>query len=207
MIDASHQMRWLVAALAALLLLTSGCASMVAVPLTGTEAPGAPSAEVAALASALPPAGASAWTSYTDPRLGYTISMPQDAEFTSGTSKAGIYTARIQFTLPGAAGYQGMVVRVEPNAQHQGIEQIARDLYRSNLLKEPPADLLQQLQTVTVAGLSGVQMGQGADFSLVVPFEDHVYIFAPVHGEATSETDPQALALFYQILATLRISR
>jgi hypothetical protein len=51
-----------------------------------------------------------------------------------------------------------------------------------------------------------VQLGAGPDFSLVVPFEDHVYIIAPVHDLATTAPDPRALALFYQILATLRIA-
>ena len=63
-------------------------------------------------------------------------------------------------------------------------------------------DLLQQLGGVSVVGLSGMQLGQGGDFSLVVPYEDHVYIIAPVDDVATTALDPQALALFYQILSS-----
>ena len=87
-----------------------------------------------------------------------------------------------------------------------GVEQIAQEIYRRDLLEEPPAEWLQQLGSVTVVGLSGVQLGRGPDISLVLPYDDRFYIIAPVHDLATTAPDPQALALFYQILATLRIA-
>jgi hypothetical protein len=160
---------------------------------------------IASVATALPGAAAG-WMTYVEPTLGYSLSFPEDVEFTYGTSKAGIYTARLQFTLPGVDGYQGMVLRVEPNPERRGIEQVAQEIYSRGLLSEPPADALQQFSDVTVAGLSGVQVGTGPDFSLVVPYEDYTYIIAPVHDVATTAADPQTIALFYEILSTLRIA-
>ena len=114
--------------LASLVLLAS-CATPAPSTTTSTPIP-APTA-IAAFATALPTIAAN-WTTYTDPVLGYSLSFPQDVEFTSGTSKAGVHTARLQFSIPGADGYQGMVLRVEPNPQHRGIEQIVGELYRRN---------------------------------------------------------------------------
>ncbi len=99
-----------------------------------------------------------------------------------------------------------MVLRVEPNPAGHGIEQIVQEIYRRNLLAAPPANWQQQLGGVTVAGLPGVQLGQGPDFSLVVPYGKYVYIIAPVHDTVTVALDPKALELFYQILATLKLS-
>jgi hypothetical protein len=36
----------------------------------------------------------------------------------------------------------------------------------------------------------------------LVPYEDRVYIFAPVHGAVANAVDPAALDLFYQVLRT-----
>ncbi len=185
-------------------LLLAACSP--AAPMVSQAAAPVPSEPtVSAVLTAVPTLSAG-WKTYTESTLAYSLSFPQDVEFTSGVSKAGVYTARLQFTLPGVDGYQGMVVRVEPNPAHKGIEQISQEIYRRNLLEEPPADLLQQLQSISVAGLSGVQLGAGGDFSLIVPYRDHVYIIAPVHDLATTALDPQALALFYQVLATLRLA-
>jgi hypothetical protein len=186
-------------------LLLTACSAPVPLPgRSPSRAASAPTA-VAALASAVPTLAAG-WTTYTDPVLGYSLSFPQDVDFTSGMSKAGVYTARLQFNVPGVDGYQGMVLRVEPNPEARGIEQVVEDLYRRSLMGDPPADWAAQLGAVTVAGLSGRQMGQGGDFSLVVPYQDRVYILAPVHDLTATALDPQALALFYQILGTLRMA-
>lgn len=190
------------------LFLLAACSAPAAMPSPSQATPEAvivPTA-VAALVTALP-ATAAAWTTYTEPGLGYSLSFPQDVEFSSGTSKAGVHTARLQFRVPGADGYQGMVLRVEPNPEGRDIEQVAQELYRRNWLEEPPADWLQQQDDVSIAGLSGVQLNWGHDFSLVVPYADHVYIIAPVHDTATTAISPEALALFYQVLATLKVAR
>ena len=50
---------------------------------------------------------------------------------------------------------------------------------------------------------TGVQVGAEGDFSLVLPYGDRVFIIAPVHDLVTTGLDPQALALFYEVLATL----
>lgn len=175
--------------------------------VSGTPPSGAlPSEPTVAAVLTDQPTLAPDWTTYTESTLGYSLSFPQDVDFSSGTSKAGIYTARLQFRLPETDGYQGMVLRVEPNPDGRGVEQIAEEVYRRNLLAAPPPDWRQQLGGITVAGLQGVRLGQGNDFSLIVPYEDHVYIIAPVHDTAATGIDPQALVLFYQVLATLRLS-
>jgi hypothetical protein len=193
------------------MLLLAACASSApaatlgdTLPASETSVPSQPLG-IVALETVLPGLPAT-WRTYTDANLGYTLRFPQDAEFTSGMSKAGIYTARLQFRVPGADGYQGMVLRVEPNPEGRGIEQIVQEIYRRNLLAEPPADWRQQLGGVTVAGLSGVQLGRGPDISLIVPAGGRIYIIAPVHGTATTAVDPKALELFYQILASLRLA-
>ncbi len=192
-----------------LLVLVLSAACTPAAPSVGARpagsSPSATGPAVAAVATALP-TWVARWQSYTEPTLGYSLAFPEDADFTSGASKAGVYTARLQFRIPGLEGYQGMVLRVEPNPERRGIEQVVQELYRRNLLADPPPDLLQQLSSVTVAGLSGVQLGQGGDFSLVIPYEDYVYIIAPGHDLAATAIDPQALALFYQVLSTLRFA-
>lgn len=165
-----------------------------------------PQATVGAIDTALP-AIAARWTTYTDAALGYSLSFPDDAEFSSGTAKNGIYTARIQFRIPGVDGYQGMVLRAEPNPQHAEIEALVQDIYRRGFPGEQPPAISSTTRPVTVAALPAIQIGEGGDFTLVVPYADYVYVIAPVHGLATTSIDPQALALFYQVLATLEIRR
>ncbi len=185
-------------------LLLSACTTAAPAPSVGPAAGSAgPAASVITTALPAAPAG---WQSYTEASLGYSLSFPQDVEFTSGTSKAGIYTARLQFSLPDVEGYQGMVVRAEPNPNRVGVEQVVEALYRRTRPGEPAGGWAQETMSATVAGLSGVQLGRGADFSLIVPYGDKVYIVAPVHDTATVALDPQALALFYQILATLKVA-
>lgn len=160
---------------------------------------------VPAIATAAPTALA-AWNTFSEPVLGYTLSYPTDTIITSGVSPAGVYTTRLQFRVPGVDGYQGMLIRVEPNPSGRGLEEVVARLYENYLLGEAPADLLATLPSATVAGLSAAQIGAGGDFSLVLPIEDYVYIIAPVHDMTTTGLDPRALELFYQILATLKVS-
>jgi hypothetical protein len=187
------------AACAGLVILSAGCA---------TRGP-----EVDALATAAPaiatvaPTAVAGWNTFTEPTLGYTLSYPQDAIIDSGVSPAGVYTTRLQFRIPGADGYQGMVVRVEPNPGGRGLEVALARLYSDYLMSEPPADLLAALPQKTIAGLAATQMGGADDFALVLPVGDYVYQIAPVHDMASTSMDPQALALFEQILGTLQVRR
>ena len=76
----------------------------------------APSVETAA--TALPTAltdVTAGWETYTDAEAGYTLRYPPGMHFSAGKSRAGVYTARLQFRIPGVQGYQGMLIRVEPN--------------------------------------------------------------------------------------------
>lgn len=168
--------------------------------------------DVAALPTVLPTAAAellAGWETYTDPAAGYTVRYPPGVHFSAGKSRAGISTARIQFRVPGVDGYQGMLIRVEPNPEGQGVEAAASAVYRRFIAAAEtglPADWFAGLEHVTVGGLAGVQVGHEGDFSLVVPYRDRLYIIAPVHDMAMTGLDPQALALFYQVLGTLEVA-
>ena len=164
-------------------------------------------ATLAPAAATAAPTVVDGWNTFTEPALGYTLSYPQDVVITSGVSPAGVYTTRLQFRIPGVDGYQGMVIRAEPNPGGRGLEAAVADLYANYLMGEPPVDLLAGLPQQTVAGLSAAQLGSGDDFSLVLPLGDYVYQIAPVHGVTSTAIDPQALELFYRILATLEVRR
>jgi hypothetical protein len=187
--------------------LLGGCTPAAPLPVgaSGTSLP-VPEATVVAVITALPTTAAH-WTTYTDAALGYSLSFPDDVEFSSGTARNGVYTARLQFQIPGVDGYQGMVLRVEPNPQNAGVETLVQEIYQRSLAGEQPPAASPNTKPVTVAALPAVQVGEVGDFSLVLPYADHVYIIAPVHDFATTSIDPQALALFYQVLATLEIKR
>ena len=184
---------------AGLLLTAGGCAP------AAPEAASATGATTYTIDTAALPTLAAGWVAFTEPGLGYTLQYPEDVMLTSGVSPAGVHTTRLQFRIPGVDGYQGMLIRAEPNPEGKGLEEVVQKLYDDYLLGEPPVDLLAQA-TQNIAGLTAAQIGAGGDFSLVVPIKDYVYIIAPVHDMATTSIDPQALALFYQILATLKVS-
>lgn len=178
--------------------LMAGCAAPAPRPdAIATAAP--------AIATAAPEVVAS-WNTFAEPVLGYTLSYPSDTVISSGVSPAGAHTTRLQFRVPGVDGYQGMLIRVEPNAEGRGLEEVVARLYEDYLMGEAPADLLERLPSETVAGLTAAQIGSGGDFSLVLPIGDYVYIIAPVHDMTTTGLDPRALELFYQILATLKVA-
>lgn len=191
-------------------LLFAGC---VQAPLPAVGVEDQPITAAAEAVAAAVPEPTGDWQTYTDPEAGYSIRYPPGVHFSAGQTTAGIYTARIQFRIPGVEGYQGMLIRVESNPTGQGLEQIVGDFYRRFAAAgtpeerggERPAYLLAELEQVTVAGLSGVQVGTEGDFSLVLPYGDRVFIIAPVHDLATTGLDPQALALFYEVLATLEL--
>ncbi len=159
-----------------------------------------------------PAAGLPGWRTYTDPGMGYSISLPPGVDLTAGTSPAGIYTARAQFALPGVPGYQGMVLRIEPNPGGQGIDAILGRLYRLATQEQAPADLMAQAEALTVSGLAAVRAVPGGsadsgDYTIVVPYRDKVYMVAPVHDLPYSAIAPQAQALFDQVLASFQVTQ
>jgi hypothetical protein len=191
----------------------AGAYILTATSLTLAAGCAAPAPETSALAPAVPalataaPTLVAGWSAFTEPTLGYTISFPADTVIMSGSSPAGVHTTRLQFRVPGVDGYQGMLIRVEPNPEGRGLEEVVGKLYEDYLLGAPPADLLARLPQQTVAGLTAGRLGSGGDFSLVLPVGDYVYIIAPVHDLTATQLDPKALELFYQVLATLKVSQ
>jgi hypothetical protein len=154
-----------------------------------------------------PPVTADGWLIFDDPAAPFTLRYPENVHLTHGQSKAGVYTARLQFRVPGVEGYQGMLVRVEPNPGGKGLEALLSDLYRRYDEGEPPAGLLAEAQQIVVSGQAGarVRAGGDGDFSIVLPVADQVYIIAPVHHMASVALDPAALELFHEVLATLEV--
>jgi len=151
-------------------------------------------------------AAPAAWRTYTDPALGFSFSYPADAHFSSGVDRRGVSTTRLQFRIPGVEGYQGMVVRVEPNPEGRGIEQVLADLYRPATGEVPVDELLAQFEQFAVAGVAGIRTTSSeGDFSVLVPLGDRVYIFAPVHSAVATAVDPAALDLFYRVLQTVTV--
>jgi hypothetical protein len=147
------------------------------------------------------PAG---WRTYRDAEAGYAISLPPGVDLHAGKSQAGVYTARAQFRLPGVAGYQGLVLRVEPNPEHAGVEAL---LARLDGLALPGPTLVgpaAQFQALTLSGLPAVK-SSGDDFAILLPYGDRVYMMAPVHDAVFAAPAPAALALFEQALATFQV--
>jgi hypothetical protein len=183
----------------ALLLFAASCAPLP--PQVNAVATAVP-----AIATAAPPVAAD-WNAFTEPTLGYTIRYPQDVLMTTGVSQAGVHTTRLQFRMPGVDGYQGMLIRAEPNPTGRGLEEIVAALYDDYLMGEPPDNLLASLPEQTVAGLPAAQLGTDSDFSIVLPIGDYTYIIAPVHDLCATDIDTAALDLFYQVLATLEVAQ
>jgi hypothetical protein len=201
-----------------LILILAACwlAACAQTPLPDVTQPQTAQPQTAVVESAQKTAGALAttaptltagWQVFNDPEAGYTLSYPPDVHISTGKSKAGVYTTRIQFHVPGVEGYQGMLVRVEPNPAGAGVEQTVAALYERLMGQAATGETIKALKGLAVDGLAGVRMGEGGDFAVVVPYGDRVYVIAPVHDMATTSLDPQALALFSQVLSTLRIQR
>lgn len=167
------------------------------------------SSPVAGPASSVPETIPEGWRTFTDPAAPFTLRYPEDVYFSAGQSKQGVYTARLQFQLPDVEGYQGMLIRVEPNAEGHGIEQIVGDLYKRYTEGELPAALLADAQALVLSGQTGMRVtgltGASEDFTVVLPYGDRVFLIAPVHDMISPSIDRQALELFSQILATLEV--
>jgi len=150
------------------------------------------------------------WYLYTDPQAGYSFSYPPDAHLSVSQSVLDSYrTVGVAFRLPGVHGYQGMVIRVEPNPQRLPVDRILAQLYTRSAQKPPPDNLSSQVESITVAGLPAVRtsvLPTNTEFYILLPHGDKVYMIAPVHGPAADTVDSKALSLFYRILTTFTVN-
>lgn len=148
------------------------------------------------------------WHQYSDSEAGYSFSCPPETRVKMGQSRFGNWSAQLQFRLPDG-GYQGMVIRVEANPQDLPLEQMLAQLYERSAQEIAPAELLKQVEVITVAGLPAIKtsiLPTNSEFSILFLYNNRVYILAPVHGPAAGEMDPEALALFNQIVETFTIT-
>lgn len=148
------------------------------------------------------------WYQYRDPDYGYSFSYPPETRVKIGKSHFGNHSAQLQFRLPGVTGYQGIVIRVWANPQDSSLEEMLAKLYEQSAQELAPAELLQQVELTTVAGLPAIKtsiLPTNTEFSLLFLYQDKVYLLAPVHGPTASQVNPQALDLFYQVVNTLAV--
>ena len=164
-----------------------------------------------ATATLLPtPASPEDWLVFCDPEAECTFSYPADADLKAGKSRFGIYTIRLQFRMPDATGYQGMVIHAVPITDSSSMDDILAQLYESSPQELSLDEWLAQLEPTTVGSQTGFKTpcAEGSsDFSIVIPREDKVYIAAPVHDIAATCVGPQALELFYRVLETFIVNQ
>jgi len=150
------------------------------------------------------------WYLYTDPEAGYSFSYPPDAHLSVSQGVLDSYSAvGVAFRLPGVHGYQGMVIRVEPNPRRLPVDRILAQLYTRSAQKPPPDNLSSQVEPITVAGLPAVRtsvLPTNTEFYILLPHGGKVYMIAPVHGPAAAAVDSKALGLFYRILTTFTVN-
>jgi hypothetical protein len=187
-----------------LLVVLAGCTASPASPasLLASPAPGA------ALAPGTEPALPDGWQRYVDPAGRFAFAYPPGAHLSASQDAAGTSTVRIQFSLPGVAGYQGLLIRSEPNPQGAGIERVLDALYTLSDQEMPPEQWLAAAQSIAVAGLPALRASlSGEDFLVAFPYRDRIYVLAPVHDVAMASVDPQALDLFHQVLASFVVTK
>lgn len=192
--------------MAVTLLLLLGCTSIPQPQVNEAASP--PSPQPAVTVVVTPQLLDNGWYQYTDPELGYSFSYPPDTRVKIGKSRFGNHSARLQFKLPGVIGYQGMVIRVEGNPNDLPIEQMLAQLYQRSAQEVAPEQLLSQVEVVTVAGLPAIKtsiLPTNTEFSILFLYNQRVYTLAPVHGPSTNTVDPQALALFNQIVESFKV--
>ncbi|HXV44000.1 MAG TPA: hypothetical protein VEC96_13115 [Anaerolineae bacterium] len=187
--------------------LLTGCGSIPTPAVNRISPPASPAP--AATVVATPALLDNGWYQYTDPEIGYSFSYPPETRVKIGKSRFGNHSARLQFKLPGVAGYQGMVIRVEGNPNDLPIEQMLAQLYERSAQELAPEELLSQVEVITVAGLPGIKtsiLPTNTEFSILFLHNNRVYTLAPVHGPSDNTVDPAALALFYEIIETFTVN-
>ncbi|MCK6627465.1 MAG: hypothetical protein L6R45_20090 [Anaerolineae bacterium] len=149
------------------------------------------------------------WYQYVDPDLGYSFNYPPQTRVKIGQSRFGNHSAQLQFKLPGVIGYQGMVIKVQANPNDLPLEQMLAQLYQQSAQEIAPEELLKQVELIRVAGQPALKtsiLPLNTEFSILFLHNNRVYIIAPVHGPSATGAAPEALALFDQILETVRLN-
>jgi len=148
------------------------------------------------------------WTLFCDLEIGCTLGYPPDVHFERGVNKFGVYTMRIQFNVPGAEGYQGMVIRIMPRPEGDNIDGLLEQIYASGAHAETLEEWKSQLSAITVNGMPAWRTycsREGGDFAVIIPHADKVYVASPTHDPAATCSDPRTVELFFQVLDTLKL--
>jgi len=150
------------------------------------------------------------WYLYTDKEAGYSFSYPPEAHF--HTSKEGgldYKTAHIQFDIPDADGYQGMMIEILSNPEKLPIESVAQKIYTTDLQSPSIDDVKKNSEQIKVAGMFAYQFTFKPfmyELTILLPNEDKVYFIVPVHDNLDTAVDPKALELFFKILETFTLN-
>lgn len=173
------------------------------------NAPGSASPVLVVTAVVTPAVLDNGWYHYVDPDIGYSFSYPPQTKVKIGQSRFGNHSAQLQFKLPDLVGYQGMVIKIQANANDLPLDQMLAELYQQSAQEIAPEELLSQVEVITVAGQPALKttiLPFNTEFSILFLHNNRVYIAAPVHGPSTSKVAPEALELFYQILETVKVN-
>jgi hypothetical protein len=147
------------------------------------------------------------WYLYQDPESEFSFSYPPTSTISAGQNPVDFSkNILIQFFLPEKT-YQGMSIRLELNPKRLGGADIAKQLFERSAQKPAAAEFTNSIQQVRVGGTSAVQVSipsTNTEVTVIIPYNDKVFIISPVHDASTTKVEKATLELFYQILNTLK---
>lgn len=150
------------------------------------------------------------WYLYIDKEARYSFSYPPDAYFhTSKEGSLDYKSAYLQFTLPNADGYQGLMIQVLSNPEEIPVEGFAQKIYTIDPKGPSIDDLKKHSEQIKMAGMYGYKYSLSPffyEFIILLPYEDKVYFIVPVHDNLNITLDPKALELFYKVLDTFALN-
>ncbi len=157
----------------------------------------------------IPPMLENGWYLYNDTEAGYSFSYPADAHFmTSRDSGINYDIVSLQFEIPDANGYQGMEIMVIDNPEQLPVENVLQRIY-SNPTDIPRIESIRAtLGKITIAGLHAYKSTYRPsmyELTILIPHQDKIYYFLPVHDNLNLLMDPRGLKLFFEILDTFEL--
>jgi len=145
------------------------------------------------------------WYLYTDPDSEFSFAYPQTAHIDAGRNPMdSSKNIIIQFRLPDKP-YQGMSIRMESNPKMLSDVDIAKQLFETSAQEQAPVEFLDSVKSITVGNVSAIEVSipsMNTETTIIVPFEDKVFILSPVHDLANTMVEKEILELFYKILST-----
>jgi|GEM_PF-3724947 len=158
--------------------------------------------------SSLRERGRVGWKEFCQTEIGCTLYYPENAHFEQGANKYGVHTMRIQFDLPEAEGYQGMVIRSLPLNEEGELDDVLNQLHQSNTESISFEEWKGNLEEVTIGNMPAWRTFcavEGGDFSVIIPHGRRVYVATPTHSQASVCSDPATVELFFEVLETLTL--